>query len=42
LLGRRRIAGIVDDDGEAILGQTLGNRSPNASGSAGDERNLVV
>jgi hypothetical protein len=36
-----RIAGIIDDDGEAVLAETLGDRGTDASGSAGDERDLV-
>jgi hypothetical protein len=34
------VAGIVDDDGEAVAGQTLRDRSPDTTGGSGNDRDF--
>jgi hypothetical protein len=42
VLGRLGLAGVVDDDGEAVAGQAFGDRAANAARGAGDDRDLVA
>ncbi|EGE58033.1 hypothetical protein RHECNPAF_3500087 [Rhizobium etli CNPAF512] len=42
VLGRRGIAGIVDDDGKTVSGEALGNRRADTAGSAGNQCDLAA
>jgi hypothetical protein len=41
-LGRGGVTSVVHHDGEAVLGEALGDRGANAAGCAGDDGNLSV
>src|SRR4029077_19347522 len=36
------VAGIVDDDGEAVAGQTLRDRGPDTTGGSGNDRDFAA
>jgi hypothetical protein len=42
VLGRLGLAGIVEDDGEAVAGQAFRHRPADAARGAGDDRYLVA
>jgi hypothetical protein len=40
--GGGHFAGVVDDDGEAVAGQTPRDRSPDTTGRSGNDRDFAV